>query len=153
VTEGITNGGTWYAEWRLACSVHWVFHDMRVSHSLLQHTSSQPHTLWSLQLESVRKDVECTFGILKLRFQILVKPVPYVCYNTSLFPFFIAITLCSVWLWLERLSCKVRSHNVELLCASQLAAEVVMRAMTSWNVYLFLMFIHAWLMSRTDMMV
>ena len=46
--------------------------------TLLQHTSEQWHTLWSVQLESVRKDVECTFGILKVRFKILSPPIPYV---------------------------------------------------------------------------
>ncbi len=29
-------------------------------------------------MESVRKDVECTFGILKCRFRIISHPVPYV---------------------------------------------------------------------------
>jgi len=32
---------------------------------------------WSETLESVRKDVECTFGILKARFRILSQPVNY----------------------------------------------------------------------------
>ena len=44
----------------------------------LQHTSRQYHSLFSVQLESVRKDVECTFGILKCRFQILATYFPYV---------------------------------------------------------------------------
>ncbi len=44
----------------------------------LKHTSSKWHTLWSIQLESVRKDVECTFGILKCRFQVLANYFPYV---------------------------------------------------------------------------
>jgi hypothetical protein len=44
----------------------------------LQHTSKQYHSLFSVQLESVRKDVECTFGILKCRFQILATYFPYV---------------------------------------------------------------------------
>jgi hypothetical protein len=43
----------------------------------LKHTSSLPHTLWSCQLESVRKDVECCFGILKMRFCILANPLQY----------------------------------------------------------------------------
>ncbi len=46
----------------------------------LKHTSSKWHTLWSIQLESVRKDVECTFGILKCRFQVLANYFPYVCF-------------------------------------------------------------------------
>lgn len=32
---------------------------------------------WSKRLESVRKDVECTFGILKGRFRILKVPIEY----------------------------------------------------------------------------
>jgi hypothetical protein len=43
----------------------------------LKHTSKLAHTLWSCQLESVRKDVECTFGVLKVRFRILKHPLPY----------------------------------------------------------------------------
>ena len=47
----------------------------------LKHTSSKWHTLWSIQLESVRKDIECTFGILKCRFQILANYFPYVSFH------------------------------------------------------------------------
>jgi hypothetical protein len=43
----------------------------------LKHTSKLGHTLWSCQLESVRKDIECTFGILKVRFRVLQHPLPY----------------------------------------------------------------------------
>jgi len=32
---------------------------------------------WSKTLESIRKDVECTFGIMKRRFRILRTPVEY----------------------------------------------------------------------------
>lgn len=32
---------------------------------------------WSEFLESVRKDVECTFGVLKRRFMFLIKPIEY----------------------------------------------------------------------------
>jgi hypothetical protein len=45
------------------------------SHIIVQHTSEHFHTLWSLHMESVRKDVECTFEILKCRFRILSHPV------------------------------------------------------------------------------
>ena len=44
----------------------------------MQHTSDQWHTLWSVQMESVRKDIECTFGILKCRFKILADGFRYV---------------------------------------------------------------------------
>lgn len=43
----------------------------------LKHTSSVPHSLFSSQLESVRKDIECCFGIMKMRFNILTKPLQY----------------------------------------------------------------------------
>ena len=43
----------------------------------LKGTASHWFTLWSIQMESVRKDVECTFGILKCRFKILDYAVPY----------------------------------------------------------------------------
>ncbi len=43
----------------------------------IKHTSSIPHSLWSCQLESVRKDIECCFGILKMRFTILANPLQY----------------------------------------------------------------------------
>jgi hypothetical protein len=43
----------------------------------LKHTSRLGHTLWSCQLESVRKDIECTFGVLKVRFKVLQYPLPY----------------------------------------------------------------------------
>ena len=38
---------------------------------------------WSKRLESVRKDVECAFGILKKRFRILKVPFLYKGYCTS----------------------------------------------------------------------
>lgn len=37
---------------------------------------------WSEWLESVRKDVECTFGILKARFRFLKMPIEYHCKYT-----------------------------------------------------------------------
>ena len=43
----------------------------------LKNTSSLAHTLWSCQMESVRKDVECLYGILKMRFGILARPLQY----------------------------------------------------------------------------
>ena len=43
----------------------------------LKNTSSAAHSLWSCQMESARKDIECVFGILKCRFQILHKPIQY----------------------------------------------------------------------------
>jgi hypothetical protein len=43
----------------------------------LKNTSSLAVTLWSCQMESVRKDVECLYGILKMRFKILKNPLEY----------------------------------------------------------------------------
>ena len=43
----------------------------------LKNTASLAHTLWSCQMESVRKDVECLYGILKMRFAILTRPLQY----------------------------------------------------------------------------
>ena len=36
--------------------------------------SEETVRLWSIAVESVRKDIECTFGILKKRFRFLVNP-------------------------------------------------------------------------------
>jgi hypothetical protein len=38
---------------------------------------------WSMNLESVRKDVECTFGIMKKRWRILEYGIHYRCIETS----------------------------------------------------------------------
>ena len=38
---------------------------------------TRQHILWSEWMESVRKDVECTFGVLKVRFRILKNPIQY----------------------------------------------------------------------------
>ena len=43
----------------------------------LKNTSSLAATIWSCQMESVRKDIECTYGILKMRFAILRHPLQY----------------------------------------------------------------------------
>jgi len=43
----------------------------------LHHRLSRQHILWSEWLESVRKDVECTFAILKQRFRFLKNPIDY----------------------------------------------------------------------------
>jgi hypothetical protein len=40
-------------------------------------SSEEQRTLFSCQLESVRKDIECCFGILKMRFRILAHPIQY----------------------------------------------------------------------------
>jgi len=49
----------------------------------LKNTSSLAATIWSCQMESVRKDIECTYGILKMRFAILRHPLQYHARNTQ----------------------------------------------------------------------
>ena len=51
----------------------------------LKHTSRLSHSLWSCQLESVRKDIECTFGVLKCRFRVLKHPLPYMAKDWNTF--------------------------------------------------------------------
>lgn len=51
-----------------------VNHSRRFSQSL---QGTKLLARWSKRIESVRKDVECTFGILKRRFRILKVPMPY----------------------------------------------------------------------------
>ena len=77
----------------------------------LKHTASLSHTLWSCQMEvarlcahcaasslshppfplyqSVRKDIECCFGILKMRFTILSRPLQ--CVRALVFVFRLVI--------------------------------------------------------------
>jgi hypothetical protein len=51
------------------------YHRWDVLQCPLKHTSNDDAAVWSCALESVRKDVECTFGILKHRFRILRNPI------------------------------------------------------------------------------
>ena len=58
----ITDNG--YAEWRIMqCPVKF--------------STNQKELMWSTRLESVRKDVECTFGVLKARFRILQSRIKF----------------------------------------------------------------------------
>ena len=47
------------------------YHKWRCLQCPLKHTSKSNESLWRRWVESVRKDVECTFGILKGRFRCL----------------------------------------------------------------------------------
>jgi hypothetical protein len=40
-------------------------------------TSTNESRIWSVQMESVRKDIECCYGILKVRFKILAYPIQF----------------------------------------------------------------------------
>ena len=51
------------------------YHLWRVLQCPLKHTADVDKARWSKQLESVRKDSECVFGILKGRFRILKIPL------------------------------------------------------------------------------
>ena len=53
------------------------YHKWRCLQCPLKHTSKSKESLWSRWVESVRKDVECTFGILKGRFRCLKLPIYY----------------------------------------------------------------------------
>ena len=53
------------------------YHKWRCLQCPLKHTSKSNESLWSRWVESVRKDVECTFGILKGRFRCLKLPIYY----------------------------------------------------------------------------
>ena len=53
------------------------YHKWRCLQCPLKHTSKVNESLWSRWVESVRKDVECTFGILKGRFRCLKLPIYY----------------------------------------------------------------------------
>jgi hypothetical protein len=53
------------------------YHKWRCLQCPFKHTSKPAQALWSKWVESVRKDVECTFGILKGRFRCLKLPIYY----------------------------------------------------------------------------
>ena len=51
------------------------YHKWKCLQCPIKHTSIPKNSLWSKWVESVRKDVECTFGILKGRFRCLKLPI------------------------------------------------------------------------------
>jgi hypothetical protein len=53
------------------------YHKWKCLQCPLKHTSIKPDAYWSKWVESVRKDVECVFGILKGRFRCLKLPIYY----------------------------------------------------------------------------
>jgi hypothetical protein len=66
----ITNGGMFRDILSIAITCR--FRSMQCP---VKHTCDEDLCRWSRWVESVRKDVECTFGILKGRFRILKMPV------------------------------------------------------------------------------
>ena len=53
------------------------YHKWRCMQCPMKHTSKIKEALWSKWVESVRKDVECSFSILKGRFRCLKSPIYY----------------------------------------------------------------------------
>ena len=51
------------------------YHKWKCMQCPMKHTSKMKEALWSKWVESVRKDVECCFGILKGRFRCLKLPI------------------------------------------------------------------------------
>ena len=69
------NDGTTTKEKGLYLIVDGGYHKWRCLQCPLKHTSIPKDALWSKWVESVRKDVECVFGILKGRFRCLKLPI------------------------------------------------------------------------------
>ena len=47
------------------------------NHIPIKFSTNQKELMWSTRLESVRKDVECTFGVLTARFRILQSRIKF----------------------------------------------------------------------------
>ena len=58
------------------------YHRWRVYQGPLKFSSDKNKLRWTKRLESVRKDVECTFGILKKRFRVLKTPLTFMTAST-----------------------------------------------------------------------
>jgi hypothetical protein len=63
--------GTTYSEKGVYLLCDGGYHRWRCLQCPIKHPTTLPDARWSKWLESMRKDVECTFGILKGRFRIL----------------------------------------------------------------------------------
>lgn len=61
----------WISEKGVYLLVDGGYHKWRIMQCPLKHTSDEDKSRWSEFAESVRKDVECSFGILKKRYQFL----------------------------------------------------------------------------------
>ena len=61
----------WVSEKGVYLLVDGGYHKWRIMQCPLKHTVEEDKARWSEFAESVRKDVECSFGILKKRFQLL----------------------------------------------------------------------------------
>lgn len=67
----------WVIEKGLYLLVDGGYHKWRIMQCPLKHTNEEDESRWSEFAESVRKDVECSFGILKKRFQILKNAISW----------------------------------------------------------------------------
>ena len=67
----------WIIEKGLYLLVDGGYHKWRIMQCPLKHTNDEDKTRWSEFAESVRKDVECSFGILKKRFQFLKSAITW----------------------------------------------------------------------------
>lgn len=61
----------WITEKGLYLLVDGGYHKWRIMQCPMKHTVDEDRSRWSEFAESIRKDVECSFGILKKRFQLL----------------------------------------------------------------------------------
>ena len=69
--------GNEYEEMGLYLIVDGGYHKWRCLQCPLKHSAIHREMLWSKWLETVRKDVECVFGVLKGRFRCLKLPIYY----------------------------------------------------------------------------
>jgi Plant transposon protein len=67
----------WVIEKGVYLLVDGGYHKWRIMQCPLKHSVVEEETRWSEFAESVRKDVECSFGILKKRFQILKNAITW----------------------------------------------------------------------------
>jgi hypothetical protein len=68
---------TWLKEKGLYLLVDGGYHKWRIMQCPMKHTNEEDQSRWSEFAESVRKDVECAFGILKKRYQILKNAITW----------------------------------------------------------------------------
>ena len=73
----VGDDGTVRTEKGLYLIVDGGYHKWKCLQCPMKHTSLPKDALWSKWVESVRKDVECVFGILKGRFRCLKLPIYY----------------------------------------------------------------------------
>ena len=71
------NDHKWIVEKGLYLLVDGGYHKWRIMQCPLKHTIEVDKTRWSELAESVRKDVECAFGLLKKRFQFLKNAITW----------------------------------------------------------------------------